>query len=95
MKITTELVDYISQLSRLSLPEEEKDAMAAQLERIVAYMDLLSQLDTTGIEPMSHVFPVKNVLRPDVAEPSLDRAALLANAPARDGEMFLTPKSVE
>ncbi len=95
MKITTELVDYISQLSRLSLPEEEKEAMAAQLERIVAYMDLLSQLDTTGIEPMSHVFPVKNVLRPDVAEPSLDRAALLANAPARDGEMFLTPKSVE
>ena len=95
MKITTELVDYISQLSRLSLPEEEKEAMAAQLERIVAYMDLLSQLDTTGIEPMSHVFPVKNVLRPDVAEPSLDRAALLANAPARDGEMSLTPKSVE
>ena len=95
MKITTELVDYISQLSRLSLPEEEKEAMAAQLERIVAYMDLLSQLDTTGIEPMSHVFPVKNVLRPDVAEPSLDRVALLANAPARDGEMFLTPKSVE
>ena len=95
MKITTELVDYISQLSRLSLPEEEKEAMAAQLERIVAYMDLLSQLDTTDIEPMSHVFPVKNVLRPDVAEPSLDRAALLANAPARDGEMFLTPKSVE
>ena len=95
MKITTELVDYISQLSRLSLPEEEKEAMAAQLERIVAYMDLLSQLDTTGIEPMSHVFPVKNVLRPDVAEPSLDRAALLAKAPARDGEMFLTPKSVE
>ena len=95
MKTTTEMVDYISQLSRLSLPEEEKEAMAAQLERIVAYMDLLSQLDTTGIEPMSHVFPVKNVLRPDVAEPSLDRAALLANAPARDGEMFLTPKSVE
>ena len=44
---------------------------------------------------MSHVFPVKNVLREDVAEPSMDRAALLANAPAPDGETFLTPKSVE
>ena len=63
MKITTEMVDYISQLSRLSLPEEEKRAMTAQLERIVDYMDVLNQLDTADIEPLSHVFPVKNVLR--------------------------------
>ena len=84
MQITTELVDYISQLSRLSLLEDEKQAMTAHLERIVDYM-----------EPMSHVFPVKNVLREDVAEHSMDRAALLANAPAPDDETFLTPKSVE
>ena len=74
MRITTEMVDYISQLSRLSLPEEEKEAMTAQLERIVDYMDVLNQLDTADIEPMSHVFPVKNVLREDVVEPSFDRA---------------------
>lgn len=95
MKITTEMVDYISQLSRLSLPEEEKEAMTAQLERIVDYMDVLNQLDTADIEPMSHVFPVKNVLREDEVEPSFDRSALLANAPAPDEEAFLTPKSVE
>ncbi len=95
MQITTELVDYISQLSRLSLLEDEKQAMTAHLERIVDYMDTLNRLDTADIEPMSHVFPVKNVLREDVAEPSMDRAALLANAPAPDGETFLTPKSVE
>lgn len=95
MKITTEMVDYISQLSRLSLPEEEKKAMTAQLERIVDYMDVLNQLDTADIEPMSHVFPVKNVLREDVVEPSFDRSALLANAPVPDEEAFLTPRSVE
>ena len=95
MKITTEMVEYISQLSRLSLPEEEKQAMTAQLEQIVDYMDVLNQLDTTGIEPMSHVFPVKNVLREDVVEPSFDRALLLDNAPVPDEEAFLTPKSVE
>ena len=95
MRITTEMVDYISQLSRLSLPEEEKEAMTAQLERIVDYMDVLNQLDTSDIEPMSHVFPMKNVLREDVVEPSFDRSALLANAPAPDEEAFLTPKSVE
>ena len=95
MQITTELVDYISQLSRLSLLEDEKQAMTAHLERIVDYMDTLNRLDTADIEPMSHVFPVKNVLREDVAEPSMDRAALLANAPAPDDETFLTPTSVE
>ena len=95
MRITTEMVDYISQLSRLSLPEEEKEAMTAQLERIVDYMDVLNQLDTADIEPMSHVFPVKNVLREDVVEPSFDRSDLLANAPIPDEEAFLVPKTVE
>ena len=50
MKITTEMVDYISQLSRLKLPPEERERMAAELERIIAYMDTLSALDTGGAE---------------------------------------------
>ena len=95
MKITEEMVDYISQLSRLRLPPEEKTAMTAELETIVAYMDVLNRLDTSGIEPLSHVFPVKNVMRPDEVVPSCDRAALLAGAPAADGEAFLVPKAVE
>lgn len=95
MKITAELVDYIAQLSRLALSEEERAAMAAELEGIVGYMDVLSQLPTDGVEPMSHVFPVKNVLREDVVEPSCDRSALLKNAPVPDAEAFLVPKAVE
>ena len=95
MKITEELVDYVSELSRLKLPEAEKAAMAAELEKIVDYMDLLSGLDTTGVEPLSHVFPVKNVLRADQVAPSCDREALLAGAPASDGEAFLVPRAVE
>ncbi len=95
MKITTELVDYISELSRLELQCGEKQAMTAELERIVAYMDVLNRLDTGGVEPMSHVFPVKNVLREDEVAPSQDRAELLAGSPAPDGEAFLVPKAVE
>ena len=79
MKITEEMVDYVSALSRLRLPEEEKVKVAAELEQIIGYMDVLNTLDTSGVEPMSHVFPVKNVLRPDVVEPSADRAELLVN----------------
>ena len=95
MKITTELVDYISELSRLELEAGEKQAMTAQLEQIIAYMDVLNKLDTTGVEPMSHVFPVKNVLREDEVAPSQDRGELLAGAPAPDEEAFLVPKAVE
>lgn len=95
MKITTELVDYISELSRLELQAGEKQEMTAELERIVAYMDVLNKLDTDGVEPMSHVFPVKNVLREDEVIPSQDRAELLAGSPAPDGEAFLVPKAVD
>lgn len=95
MNINTELVDYISELSRLELQCGEKQAMTAQLEQIIAYMDVLNRLDTTGVEPMSHVFPVKNVLREDEVEPSQDRAELLAGAPLPDEEAFLVPKAVD
>ena len=95
MNINAELVSYISELSRLELQSGEKLAMTAQLEQIIAYMDVLNKLDTQGVEPMSHVFPVKNVLREDEAAPSQDRAELLAGAPVPDEEAFLVPKAVE
>ena len=94
MKITEEMVDTISALSRLKL-EEEKVRMAGELERILEYVEVLNTLDTAAVEPMSHVFPVKNVFRADVVEPSADRRDLLRNAPIPDEEAFLVPKTVE
>ena len=95
MNITAELVDYLAGLSWLEVQEGERQAMTAELERILAYMEVLNRLDTQGVEPMSHVFPVKNVLREDEVIPSQDRAELLAGSPAPDGEAFLVPKTVE
>lgn len=95
MKITEELVDYISVLSRLKLDEAERSRMAGELEKIVSYMDRLAQVDTQGVEPMSHVLPIVNVTRPDTVEPSYDREALLRGAPKRDQETFLVPKAVD
>ena len=95
MKITKELVDYVSTLSRLRLPQEEKAKMAGELEQIVTYMDTLNTLDTDGVEPMSHIFPLKNVLRADKVVPSADREVLLSGAPDRDEETFRVPKAVE
>ena len=93
--IDMELAEYIARLSQLELEAGEKRAMTAELERIVAYMDVLNRLDTQGVEPMSHVFPVKNVLREDEAAPSQHREELLAGSPGGDQEAFLAPRAVE
>ena len=95
MKITEEMVDYVSELSRLKLPMEEKAKMTGELEQILAYMDVLDGLDTADVEPMSHVFPVKNVFREDEVRPSFPREQLLKNAPVPDEAAFLVPKTVE
>lgn len=93
--IDMEMVDYIAGLSRLELQAGEKQVVTEELEQIIAYMNVLDRLDTAGVEPMSHVFPVKNVLREDEVIPSQDRAELLAGAPVPDEEAFLVPKTVE
>ena len=78
MNITEARIDHLSDLARLSLPGGEKEEIARELERILDYMAVLDGLDTAGAEPLSHVFPLKNVLRPDETAPSADRAFLLA-----------------
>ena len=95
MKITTEMVDYISALARLQVDEGEKEAVTAELERIVSYMDRLNELDTNEIEALSHVFPIKNIMRPDKIAPSFSRELLLQNSPGSDEEAFLVPKAVD
>lgn len=95
MKITTEMVDYVSELSRLSLPEAEKAEMTEKLEQIIDYVEILNRLDTEGVEPMSHTFPVKNVLREDEVVDFGHHAELMGNAPAHDESAFLVPKTVE
>ena len=95
MNITEARIDHLSDLARLSLPGGEKEEIARELERILDYMAVLAGLDTAGAEPLSHVFPLKNVLRPDTVEPSFARPTLLQNAPVPDEEAFLVPKTVE
>lgn len=95
MKITTEMVDYVSELSRLSLPEAEKVEMAEKLEQIIDYVEKLNQLNTKGVAPMSHTFPVKNVLREDEVVEFGHHTELMRNAPSHDESAFLVPKTVE
>jgi aspartyl-tRNA(Asn)/glutamyl-tRNA(Gln) amidotransferase subunit C len=91
MSISRAEVEKVSLLARLALTDEEITRMTSQMGEILGYIDLLSELDTSQVEPMAHALDVANVFRNDLMRPSLDREVVLANAPQRDGECYLVP----
>ena len=95
MEITSELVSYVAELSRIKLNDAQTAKMQHEIGELVKYMDILNNLDTGGIEPISHVFDVHNVLREDTVHNSYDRAELLKNAPVHTEESVVVPKTVE
>ena len=94
-KITRKEVDHVARLARLALSEEEKEVMTRQLDRILAYVDKLNELDTSQVEPTSHVIPMENVMREDAMRASLAHDDALANAPDREGPFFRVPRIIE
>lgn len=94
-KITLEEVEHVARLARLALTPEEKERMRSQLDAILAYIDKLRELDTTGVEPTSHAIPMTNVMREDEPRPPFPKEEMLANAPERDGDFFRVPKIIE
>lgn len=95
MKITMQEVEHVARLARLELSEKEKEKMRAQLDSILSYIDKLNELDTSGVEPTSHVRQLTNVFREDEVRPSLSQEEALANAPDRHDLLFRVPKILE
>ena len=95
MVITDELISYLEELARIRLSEEAEQKAKEDLQKILAYIDTLNELDTEGVEPMSHSFPIKNVLREDEVRPSTDRELILSNAPKQKDGCFMVPRTVE
>ncbi len=95
MQITSELIGYLESLGRIRLTEEERKNSEKDLQDILSYIDTLNELDTEGVEPLSHSFPVTNVFS-TVEEPfSMDRDLILENAPESENGCFRVPKTVE
>lgn len=93
--ITREDVEHVAELARLELTSQEEEQFIAQLNAILTYIDKLNELDTTGVEPTSHVIPMSNVFREDEVQPSLDRALVLQNAPEESHFFFKVPRIIE
>ena len=93
--ISDETIEYVGILAKLELSEEEKEQAKKDMANMLDYIDTLNELDTSGVEPMSHGFPVKNVVREDVVTNVDDREEIVANArEAKDGA-FVVPKTFD
>lgn len=93
-KITREEVRHVARLARLEFNDEQEERLTLQMNSILAYMEKLNELDTTGLAPMSHATGLLNVFRTDAVKDSLERHQSLANAPASDGVNFVVPKVI-
>jgi aspartyl-tRNA(Asn)/glutamyl-tRNA(Gln) amidotransferase subunit C len=89
--ITRSDVAKVAKLARLDLTEAELDRYTSQLEAMLAHFEDIDALDLSGVEPMTQPYPLVNVLRPDVEQPSLDRDEVLAAAPAPEDGRFRVP----
>lgn len=93
--ISDETIEYVGILAKLELSGEQKEQAKKDMGRMLDYIDKLGELDTEGVEPMSHVFPVQNVFREDVVTNSNTREELLSNAPEEKDGMFMVPRTFE
>ena len=93
--ISDETIEYVGILAKLELSEEEKEKAKKDMGSMLDYIDKLNELDTTGVEPMSHVFPVQNVFREDVVVNGDDRENILKNATEEKDGSFVVPKTVD
>lgn len=91
--ISDETIEYVGILAKLELSDVEKEKAKSDMGRMLDYIDKLGELDTTGVEPMPHVFPVENVFREDVVTNGDTREALLSNAPRQKDGMFMVPRT--
>lgn len=91
--ISDETIEYVGILAKLELSDQEKEQARRDMGRMLDYIDKLGELDTTGVEPMSHVFPVQNVFREDEVTNGEMREQLLANAPQEKDGMFMVPRT--
>lgn len=93
--ISDETIEYVGILAKLELSDDEKEQAKKDMAGMLDYFDKLNELDTTGITPMSHVFPIHNVFREDVVTNGDDMENIMKNAPESKNGTFVVPITVE
>ena len=95
MEVNDELVNNIAQLARLRFKDDEREEIKQDLQKMIAFIEKLNELDTGGVEPLLHMSDNVNVLREDIAEGSVTRQEALSNAATHDEQFFKVPKVIK
>ena len=90
--ITIKDVEHVAKLARLQLNDEEKTMFTKQLGDILKYVEQMNEVDTTGVEPMSHAIPLKNVMREDCVVYENTKTELMQNAPDEEDGFLKSQK---
>lgn len=91
--ITDETIEYVSILAKLELSDEERKQAAKDMGKKLDYIDKMNELDTSSVEPLSHILPMQNVFREDVVTNGDGSVETLRNAPKGKNSMFVVPKT--
>ncbi|HRH60371.1 MAG TPA: Asp-tRNA(Asn)/Glu-tRNA(Gln) amidotransferase subunit GatC [Chitinophagaceae bacterium] len=95
MQVTDDLIKNIAHLSRLHFSDEELADLKNDMQRMISFVEKLSELDTSGTEPMLYMTNESNVLRNDEIRGSIYREEALVNAPVKNHEFFIVPKVIK
>jgi aspartyl-tRNA(Asn)/glutamyl-tRNA(Gln) amidotransferase subunit C len=90
--IYREQVEHVARLARLRFDEDELTRLQSELSKIIDYVEQLSELDLSGLEPTSHAVPLKNVLRPDEPVSGLTQEEAVGNGPQVERGQFVVPR---
>ena len=95
MEIDAKMVDNLAHLARLRFDDSEKESIRANLQKMVAFVEKLEKVDTTGVEPLLFISDAANVLREDIVQGSVSRKEALLNSPVKDATFFKVPTVIK
>ena len=95
MSVDKDTVKRVAHLARIAVSDAEAEALKAELNTILGFVEQLNEVDVTGVEPMTAVIPMKMKMRKDVVTDGAKAQSVIANAPAREDDFFVVPKVVE
>lgn len=95
MSVSKEELYHIAKLSKLKISEDKIDSLTEKISDIVEFANTLSNVNVDGVKPTAHILDIKNVLRKDEVENSVNREEVLKNAPSVEGGCISVPKVVE
>jgi len=94
MAVTIKDVEHIAKLAKLEFTDAEKEKFTHQLNQILEYVEQMNKLDTSNVEPLSHVIELSNVFRADEVKEGVSAEEALKNAPSKTEEFFKVPKVI-